>query len=40
MTKKINLNTVVIDCNSFLIQALKKLNKSDIKILFVKEKKK
>jgi dTDP-glucose pyrophosphorylase len=40
MIKKINLNTVVIDCNSFLIQALKKLNKSDIKILFVKEKKK
>ena len=40
MIKKKNFKKNIIDCNSFLFRALNKLNKSDIKILFVKEKKK
>ena len=34
------IKKIIIDCNSFIFQALRKLNKNDIKILFVKEKKK
>jgi CBS domain-containing protein len=40
MIKKNFLKKNIINCNSFLFQALQKLNKNDIKILFVKEKKK
>ena len=40
MTKKIFFEKSIINCNSFLFEALDKLNKNDIKILFVKEKQK
>jgi dTDP-glucose pyrophosphorylase len=40
MIKKNFFKKIIIDCNSFIFQALRKLNKNDIKILFVKEKKK
>jgi dTDP-glucose pyrophosphorylase len=40
MIKKNFFKKNIIDCNSFLFEALNKLNKNDIKILFVKEKKK
>jgi dTDP-glucose pyrophosphorylase len=40
MIKKNFLKKAIVDCNSFLLEALNKLDKNDIKILFVKEKKK
>jgi dTDP-glucose pyrophosphorylase len=40
MIKKKFLKKIIINYNSFLFKALQKLNKNDVKILFVKEKKK